>query len=117
LTLTYIVLKKIKEKLIIRLESEPFTSTRLALELITVPQRILFGAFSRVLKRIFLCLSYQTHLLKNVIEQIFLDLQTWTNLFGAKLPKHINEEEFEKLTLEEKQVHCTSLYFFIRDQI
>ena len=70
-TLTYIVLKKIEEKSIARLESEPFTSTRLALELITFPRRILFGAFSRFLKRIFLCPSHRTHLLKNVIDQNF----------------------------------------------
>ena len=70
-TLTYVVLKKIKEKLIARLNSELFTSICLALEIITVPRRILFGAFSIFLKRIFLCLSHQTHLLKNVIDQNF----------------------------------------------
>jgi hypothetical protein len=35
----------------------------------------------------------------------------------SKVAKHINEEEFEKLTLEQKQEHCTSLYYFIREQI
>jgi len=34
----------------------------------------------------------------------------------SKVAKHINEEEFEKLTLEEKQVQCTNLYYFIREQ-
>jgi hypothetical protein len=35
----------------------------------------------------------------------------------SEVAKHINEEEFEKLTLEEKQVQCTGLYDFIREQI
>ncbi len=35
----------------------------------------------------------------------------------SEVAEHINEEKFEKLTLEEKQEHCTSLYFFIREQI
>jgi hypothetical protein len=35
----------------------------------------------------------------------------------SKVAKHINEEEFEKLTLEQKQEHCTSLYYFICEQI
>jgi hypothetical protein len=83
---------------------------------IKVPGQILFGAFSRVLKRIFLCLSHQTHLLKNVIEDF-----PWTSIMEefiwSKVAKHINEEEFEKLTLEEKQVQCTNLYYFICEQI
>ena len=35
----------------------------------------------------------------------------------SEVAKHINEEEFEKLTLEQKQEHCTSLYYFILEQI
>ena len=35
----------------------------------------------------------------------------------SEVAKHINEEEFEKLTFEQKQEHCTSLYYFIREQI
>jgi hypothetical protein len=35
----------------------------------------------------------------------------------SEVAKHINEEEFKKLTLEQKQDHCTSLYYFIREQI
>jgi hypothetical protein len=35
----------------------------------------------------------------------------------SEVAKHINEEEFEKLTHEQKQEHCTSLYYFIREQI
>ena len=35
----------------------------------------------------------------------------------SEVAKHINEEEFEKLTLEDKKVQCTSLYYFIREQI
>jgi hypothetical protein len=34
----------------------------------------------------------------------------------SEVAKHINEEEFKKLTLEEKQVQCTNLYYFIREQ-
>ena len=61
----------LEEKSIARLKSKPFTSTRLVLELIMFPRRILFGTFSRFVKRIFLCLSHQTHLLKNVIDKNF----------------------------------------------
>jgi hypothetical protein len=35
----------------------------------------------------------------------------------SEVAKHINEEEFEKLTLEQKQEHCNSLYYFIHEQI
>jgi hypothetical protein len=35
----------------------------------------------------------------------------------SEVAKHINEEEFKKLTFEQKQEHCTSLYYFIRKQI
>jgi hypothetical protein len=35
----------------------------------------------------------------------------------SKVDKQINEEEFEKLTLEDKKVQCTNLYYFIREQI
>jgi hypothetical protein len=35
----------------------------------------------------------------------------------SKVAKHINEEEIEKLTLKQKQEHCTSLYYFICEQI
>jgi hypothetical protein len=70
-----IVLEKIKEKLYAGLKSEPFTSTRFALELITVPRPNYIWCFSRFLKKTFLCL---THLLKNIIEQITVfDLQSW----------------------------------------
>jgi hypothetical protein len=34
----------------------------------------------------------------------------------SEVAKHINKEEFEKLTLEDKQVQCTNLYYFIREQ-
>ena len=54
------------------MKSESFTSTRLAVELITFPRQILFGAFSRGLKRIFLCLSHQTHLLKEHLANLKL---------------------------------------------
>jgi hypothetical protein len=35
----------------------------------------------------------------------------------SEVAKHINEEEFKKLTLEDKKVQCTSLYYFICEQI
>ncbi len=35
----------------------------------------------------------------------------------SEVAKHTNEEEFEKLTFEQKQKHCTCLYYFIREQI
>ena len=35
----------------------------------------------------------------------------------SEIAKHINEEEFKKLTLEQKQVQCTNLYYFICEQI
>jgi hypothetical protein len=35
----------------------------------------------------------------------------------SEVAKHINEEEFEKLKLEDKQVQCTGLYDFICEQI
>jgi hypothetical protein len=38
-------------------------------------------------------------------------------LIWSKVAKHINEEEFEKLTLEDKKVQCTSSYYFIHEQI
>jgi hypothetical protein len=34
----------------------------------------------------------------------------------SEVARHINEEEFEKLTVEQKQEHFTSLYYFIREQ-
>jgi hypothetical protein len=34
----------------------------------------------------------------------------------SEVARHINEEEFEKLTVEQKQEHCTSLYYFIHEQ-
>ncbi len=77
LTLRYIVLKKIKEKLIARLESEPFTSTRLALELITVPRQIIFGAFWKGF--FFVCLIRPIFLKTSLTNLLYL--QSWRSLF------------------------------------